>query len=66
MRYMCESSVYILKGSEKIMVMEEAARIIVSGEDVVCIDSMGERKTVSGARISEANLVKHEILVKPI
>lgn len=63
---MCESSVYLLKGSEKIMVMEEAARILVSGRDVVCIDPIGERKTLHGARIADANLVKHEILVKPL
>ncbi len=62
---MCESSVYMLKGSEKMLVMEEAARIVVSGKDIVCIDSLGERKTLSDARISEANLVKHEILLKP-
>jgi predicted RNA-binding protein len=63
---MCESSVYLVKGSEKVLLMEEAARIIVSGNDLVCIDTMGERKTVPGARLYEANLVKHEILVKSI
>jgi predicted RNA-binding protein len=65
MLVMCESAVYMLKGSEKILVMEETARIIVAGKDVVCIDSLGERKTIPDAKISEANLVKHEVLVKP-
>lgn len=32
---MCESSVYLMKGSERVLVMEEAARIIVSGNDLV-------------------------------
>ena len=63
---MCESSVYLLKGSERILVMKEAARILVAGRDVVCIDSIGERKTVQGVGISDANLVKHEILVKAL
>ncbi len=63
---MCESAVYLMKGSEKVLVMEQAARVILSGKDIVCIDTMGERKTVRDAKFFDANLVKHEILVKPI
>jgi predicted RNA-binding protein len=55
-----------MKGSEKILVIEDAARILVSGNDIVCINTIGERKTIYGARISDANLVKHEILVKQL
>ena len=63
---MCESTVYLMKGSEKLLVMEQAARIILAGKDIVCIDTMGERKTVRDAKFVEANLIKHEFVVKPI
>ena len=63
---MCESAVYLMKGSDRVMVMQEAARVLEIGRDVVCIDLMGERTTVPGARIAEANLSKHEILVKAL
>ncbi len=62
----CESAVYMLRGSERVMVMQEASRVLDLGREVVCIDLLGERITVPGARIAEANLSKHEILVKAI
>ncbi len=62
---MCESAVYLLKGSEKVLVMSEAARIIVNGNSVTCIDALGERHVVADVRMTEANLLNHEILLKP-
>lgn len=62
---MCESNVFLLKGSERILLMQEAARVIANGNSVTCIDTLGERKVVSDVRISEANLVNHEIILKP-
>lgn len=61
---MCESNVYIVSGSSKELVMEDVARMIVEADRVVCIDTMGDRKVVLAASISEANLVKHEILLR--
>jgi len=61
----CESSVYLLNGSDKTIVMADVARIIVHNDGVTCIDVLGERKEVSGVRIADANLVKHEIMLKP-
>ncbi len=63
---MCESTVYLLKGSEKILVMSEAARIIVNGTSVTCMDALGERHVVKDARMAEANLLNHEIILKPV
>jgi len=63
---MCESTVYIVSGSEKKLVMAEVARVLVDGERVTCVDTLGERRTVDHARISEANLVKHEIVLRPV
>ncbi len=62
---MCESAVYLLKGSEKVLVMQEAARVIVSGNSVTCIDGSGVRQVVADVRMTEANLLSHEIILKP-
>jgi len=62
---MCESTVFLMKGSEKIVVMSDAARIIVNNGGVTCIDTLGERKDVPQVRIVDANLLKHEIVLKP-
>lgn len=62
---MCESAVYLVKGSERTLVMAEAARLLISEKGVTCVDTLGERKLVPGAELFEANLVKHEILLRP-
>ncbi|MBN1677457.1 MAG: CooT family nickel-binding protein [Candidatus Thermoplasmatota archaeon] len=62
---MCESAVYLIKGSEKLLVMPEAARLLVSGSDITCVDTLGDLKTVKDVELAEANLVKHEIILRP-
>jgi predicted RNA-binding protein len=62
---MCESAVYLMKGSERVLIMSEAARIIVNNDSITCIDMLGERKEVPQVKIVDANLVKHEIILKP-
>lgn len=62
---MCESAVYVVKGSERTLVMQETARLLVGSEGVTCIDTLGERKVVPGVDVVEANLLKHEILLRP-
>jgi predicted RNA-binding protein len=54
------------KGSEKIVVMEDVSRLLVSGRDVICIGPLGDRKTVQGATVADANLADHEITLKPL
>ncbi len=61
---MCEVAVYLLKGSERVEVMREAARVIASGNDVICLNPLGDRTTVSGAHIVEADLLKNEVVIK--
>ena len=61
---MCESAVYLLKGSERKLVMPEAARLLVDENGVTCVDTLGEKELVPDADIVEANLVKHEILLR--
>lgn len=62
---MCESSVYLLNGSDKKVVMTDVARIIANSDGVTCIDLLGERMEVPQVRIADANLTKHEIILKP-
>lgn len=62
---MCESSVYLVNGSMRTLVMPEAARILVTGEGVVCFDIAGGRKTVEGAVLAEADLMRHQIILMP-
>lgn len=62
---MCESAVYLVKGSERTLVMQEAAKVLVTTDGVVCIDTLGERRTVPGAELAEADLMKHEITLRP-
>lgn len=61
---MCESAVYLVKGTERTLVMKEAARIIVTSQGVVCVDTLGGRTAVDGAELVEANLLKHEIVLQ--
>ncbi|MGQ9586936.1 MAG: CooT family nickel-binding protein [Thermoplasmata archaeon] len=61
---MCESSVYLLRGGQRALVMAEAARVLVSGSTIVCIDTLGDRKIIERAELVEANLLRHEILLR--
>lgn len=61
---MCESSIYLVTDSEKSLVMEEAARLFSDGSAITCINAFGERKVVEDADIAEANLVRHEIILR--
>jgi predicted RNA-binding protein len=61
---MCESAVYLVQGPTKDLVMAEVARMTVAGNAITCFDILGERKTLEGVRIAEANLLKHEIILE--
>jgi predicted RNA-binding protein len=61
---MCESAVYLVRGPTKDLVMAEVARMTVAGNAITCFDILGERKTLEGVRIAEANLLKHEIILE--
>lgn len=61
---MCESAVYLVSADQRTLVMQEAAKVMIVPEGVICVDTLGERKLVEGAVLHEANLIKHEILLK--
>lgn len=61
----CESAVYLLKGTDKTLVMQEAARLQVFEGGVVIVSPMGERLELADVEIADANLIKHEIVLRP-
>ena len=61
---MCESSVYLVEGSEKTLVMAEVARVLADGSTITCVNVLGERKAIQGAEIAETDLVRHEIVLR--
>ena len=63
---MCESSVYLVLGPKKDLVMAEVARITVAGDTITCFDTLGDRRMLEGVRMIEANLMKHEIILEPV
>jgi len=62
---MCESTVYLSEGGEKVTVMEEAAKVKVSGTSIMIVSLSGERKTLESVEFSEADLMRHEIILRP-
>jgi predicted RNA-binding protein len=62
---MCESTVYLIEGGEKVTVMEEAAKVKVSGTSIMIVSLSGERKTLESVEFSEADLMRHEIILRP-
>lgn len=61
---MCESSVYLVEGSEKSLVMAEVARVLADGSTITCVDILGERRSFEGAEIAETDLVRHEVILR--
>jgi predicted RNA-binding protein len=62
---MCESAVYLIRGEVKSLVMQEAAKVVMTDEGAVVVDALGERQVLKDVDLLEANLIKHEILLKP-
>lgn len=61
----CESAVYLLKGTDKTLVMQEAARLQAFEGGVVIVSPIGERLELADVEIVDANLIKHEIVLRP-
>jgi hypothetical protein len=45
--------------------MQEAAKLIATESGIVCVSPMGERLELGDVEIAEANLMKHEIILRP-
>jgi len=61
---MCESRIYLVEGSARTTVMEEASIVRAEGSAVICINAVGERRTVRDAEIVGADLPRHEITLR--
>jgi len=61
----CESAVYVVRGSEKTLVMKEAARLQVFEGGIICVSPLGERLELADMEIADANLIRHEIVLRP-
>lgn len=63
---MCESSVFLEDRGEVREVMKDVSRILIDGDDAVCIDILGEQTVVHGVRLKEANLLSHGLVFSRI
>jgi len=61
---MCESKVIIIEGGKRNIVMDAAATIKVDGDTIICTDITGESVEVKNVKVSEMNLLRHEILLE--
>ncbi|MCJ7517100.1 MAG: CooT family nickel-binding protein [Methanomassiliicoccales archaeon] len=59
---MCESSVYLDERTEVREIMKNVSKIIMEGDDAVCVDVLGERMILASVKLKEANLLSHGIV----
>lgn len=61
---MCLSKVYVEDGKQNSLVVEEAARVVDSGDTITIHTLFGESEELEGYRIREIDLVKNRILLE--
>ena len=59
---MCESTVFLEENGAVKEVMKDVSRIIISGEETVFTDILGQRMVLHGVVLKEANLMSHGIV----
>jgi predicted RNA-binding protein len=59
---MCESSVFLDMRTEVREIMKNVSKIVMEGDDAVCVDVLGERMILASVRLKEANLLSHGIV----
>jgi len=63
---MCESNVYLKKGSEEELVFSEVMRILPEGEnEYTLVGLLGDTKKIKGV-IREINLLGHKIIFEEV
>ena len=63
---MCESTVVLQRNGKKEIIMEDVARILFTPGGVTLMDILGETTTVDNVKITEANLMDHELILEEI
>lgn len=43
-------------------IMKNVSKIVMEGDDAVCVDVLGERMILASVRLKEANLLSHGIV----
>lgn len=59
---MCESTVVIEKDGNRVLLMEDVARVDIEGDHIKLTGILGETKETEG-RITEINLMAHTIVI---
>jgi predicted RNA-binding protein len=59
---MCESTVFLEENGAVKEVMGDVSRIVISGEETVLTDILGQRMVLKGVTLKEANLMSHGIV----
>ena len=59
---MCESTVFVERGGEKALLMEDVVHVTVAGDNIKLRGILGETREAHG-RITEINLLKHTIII---
>ena len=62
---MCQSNVYAIDSEQQELLIEEAVRLEIEGDEVIIEPLFGEPVSLS-ARIKEIDLMKHRIVVEKI
>lgn len=63
---MCESTLVMAKNGEKVVLMNDVARVLVSDTKLECFGILGTKKNFKKVRITEINLVDHTIVLQQI
>ncbi|MBC7343209.1 MAG: CooT family nickel-binding protein [Clostridia bacterium] len=62
---MCEANVYLKKGQEEILLVENVDRVVPQEDGILLEDIFGRRKLVR-AKIKEMTLVDHKIFLEEV
>ncbi len=63
---MCESKVYLVTGSRKEKIADEAVIVREEGDGVVVLGLMGEKREVGKAHIVEVDARRHVVVIKRV
>jgi len=61
---MCESKVVVIESGAERVAMEEAAKIVIHEDAIVCSDIMGREIRLENMDIDTIDLMKHEIVIR--
>lgn len=60
---MCEGIVYLIKGPERILLMEKVMFLTLKDGKLTLINEEGDERTLEGVRELSVDMVRHEVRV---